>query len=310
MGDRSKIEWCDATWNPVTGCTKVSAGCKFCYAERIFNRPYPGRAFTDVRIHPERLEDPLHWKKPRLIFVNSMSDLFHESIPASFVVNCFEVMSEAKQHTFQILTKRPDRIGPVLFGEPGKFYLGGGDYLSNVLIGVSVENQDTADERVPKLLSCGWVGRFFVSYEPGLGPVEFTQGRKWLQKIRVMSPDPDQLTPYVRPGLDWVIAGGESGPAARPSHPDWFRSVRDQCQAAGVPFFFKQWGEWQPWRDARGFVNKLPVARVQRGDTPANVIEWLDMVRVGKKQAGRLLDGREWNEFPEIQISDGSSETR
>ena len=160
---KSKIQWTDETWNPVVGCTKVSQGCKFCYAERLYPRVYPGHAFTTVRLMPERLEQPLGWRKPRMVFVNSMSDLFHENIPASFIVQCFEVMGAAPQHTYQILTKRTERIDPVLFGEEGGFYLGGGDFYPHILLGVSVEDQTTADDRIPKLLTSGWVGKKFVA---------------------------------------------------------------------------------------------------------------------------------------------------
>ena len=240
MGD-TKIEWTDKTWNPVTGCSKVSAGCKFCYAERIFQRPYPGRVFTDLRIHTERLEQPLHWKNPCRIFVNSMSDLFHEGIPADFIVQIFEVMAAAPRHTFQILTKRPERIKAVLFGEEGHFYLGGGDYYPHIWLGVSMEDQSTADERISSLLSVGWMGVNFASYEPALGPVGFC---RWLGKR-------DDLLP----SIGWVIAGGESGPHARPSEVSWYRSARDECRQAGVPFFMKQLGGHP---DKRGKLYDFP----------------------------------------------------
>jgi len=151
----SKIEWTDETWNPITGCTKVSAGCKNCYAERIAKRFWGDRKFTDVQCHPERLEIPLHWKKPRRIFVCSMSDLFHPGASPDFVVSVFEIMTACPQHDFQVLTKRTERIAPVLFGEDGNWYLGGGDYLPNVWMGVTCEDQDTANKRIPVLFdSC------------------------------------------------------------------------------------------------------------------------------------------------------------
>ena len=293
---KSKIQWTDETWNPVVGCTKVSQGCKFCYAERLYPRVYPGHAFTTVRLMPERLEQPLGWRKPRMVFVNSMSDLFHENIPASFIVQCFEVMGAAPQHTYQILTKRTERIYPVLFGEEGGFYLGGGDFYPHILLGVSVEDQVTADDRIPKLLTSGWVGKKFVSYEPALGPVDF---KNFIPTRCCSGVDcgcmgkPIMEPPY----LDWIIAGGESGPKARPSHPDWFRAVRNQCQAAGVPFFFKQWGEWVPNdQDSDYLTGKGTVRASLAGDGNAGVSGlWR---KAGKKAAGRLLDGREWNEFP------------
>jgi protein gp37 len=272
------IEWTDLVWNPVTGCTKISAGCKNCYAERMFHRPYPGRAFTDVRVHPERLEYPPHWRKPRRVFVNSMSDLFHEAVPFEFILAVLAHAVFADWHTYQILTKRPERM--LEFAEwmytkaPCRVEL----MRRCLQFIVSVEDQPTADQRIPLLLQFPCTVRG-VSYEPALGPLVFN-GPAGAGKI------------------DWVIAGGESGPRARPAHPDWFRSVRDQCQAAGVPFFFKQWGEWLP---ADGPPSELipPVIRMRaclagNGES-GQVGLWY---RLGKARSGRLLDGREWNEFP------------
>lgn len=227
---KTKIEWTDKVWNPVTGCTKVSAGCKNCYAERIFQRPYPGRAFTDVRTHPERLDQPLHWRKPCRIFVNSMSDLFHEAIAPIFLGKIFGLMAEAHWHTFQILTKRPKWMEEwsrevMHYPEGDRHRRPEYGWPPNVWLGVSVEDQKTADERIPLLLQTPAAVRW-VSYEPALGPVDFTC---WLHNSDVCERN-----------LGWIVAGGESGPQARPSHPDWFRSARDQCQVAGVPFFMKQ----------------------------------------------------------------------
>ncbi|MGA8221477.1 MAG: phage Gp37/Gp68 family protein [Candidatus Acidiferrales bacterium] len=301
MGDKTKIEWTAATWNPVTGCTKVSAGCKHCYAERDFHRPYPGREFTDVRTHPDRLTQPLRWKRPRKIFVNSMSDLFHESVPEKFIGKIFAMMSKCPQHIFQVLTKRPAKMlalirddedcwGPfqeVMFRDSKAE-----DWpLPNVWLGVSVEDQPTADARIPLLLQTPAAVRF-VSYEPALGPVDFAKYLglpcdHWEEKKPEMG--------FLVPHLDWVIAGGESGPKARSSHPDWFRTVRDQCQTAGVPFFFKQWGEWGPRTELTKNAETLHVsgALADGGKTP--IFRW------GKKRAGRLLDGREWKEFPKLK---------
>ena len=334
MGDKTKIEWTDATWNPVTGCTKVSAGCKFCYAERDFHRPYPGRAFTDVQTHPKRLLQPLRWRRPRRIFVDSMGDLFHEDVPVPFIDQCFAVMALASRHTFQVLTKRPERmrnyfdlsyvsnlspaaISGYLLEQPYK----------NVWLGVSVEDQPTADERIPLLLQTKAAVRF-VSYEPALGPVDFNNIEllKEFDLSRTVSAHVDALTEHddehffnQHAKLDWVIAGGESGRNARPSHPDWFRAVRDQCQAAGVPFFFKQWGEWNPTKNSNvvrpsdaGKLSRYTVAcstvREEIGQTvyhaypsvPQDGIGIYERLeQVGKKRAGRMLDGREWNEFPQ-----------
>ena len=253
----TKIEWTDATWSPVTGCTKVSAGCANCYAERIFPRVYSGvwvkrsdglmtrRRFTDVRTHPDRLDAPLHWRKPRRVFVNSMSDLLHEDVPDTFVLSVFSTMHSASAHSFQILTKRPQRMLTVLQWLGRKFAQEDEPWpLPNVWLGVSVEDQATADERIPLLLQTPAAVRF-VSYEPALGAVD-------LGCVGGPSEDPDTGHEGIdalrwRPmrqtesaGLDWVIAGAESGPKARPSDVEWFRSVRDQCAEAGVPFFMKQ----------------------------------------------------------------------
>ena len=210
------IEWTDKTWNPVTGCTKVSAGCKNCYAERLFPRPYPGRAFTDVRLHPERLRQPFHWRKPRRVFVNSMSDLFHEAGPDEFLDQVFAVMALRPRHVFQCLTKRPERMQRYLnsraksveywerqareFGYTFKFQWEGEVIgtcpfpLPNVWLGVSVEDQEAADARIPLLLETPAAIRF-LSCEPLLGRIDL------------------RLDQYKR--LDWVIVGGESGPRAR-----------------------------------------------------------------------------------------------
>lgn len=328
MGEKSGIEWTDATWNPVTGCSKVSAGCKYCYAERDFHRPYPGREFTEVRTHPGRLEQALGWKRPRKIFVNSMSDLFHDRVSDEFLAAVFGVMSTAAQHTFQVLTKRPERARQFLRATSVEACLAGlgrrsvdftsrrqGEQavahtpsnetwpLANVQLGVSVEDQETADHRIPVLLQTPAAVRF-VSYEPALGPVDFSRYLldgacpvcstfSSIAKVWHGRPCPAcGSEPYPVNRLDWVIAGGESGRDARPPHPNWFRATRDQCQAAGVAFFFKQWGEFAPY--AGDFTDlhltsAHPAHRMVNGQL---------MERRGKKQAGRLLDGREWNEFP------------
>jgi len=226
------------SWNPLAGCSKVNAACTNCYAERMARRLQAigatgydavvnehGHWSGKVTLLEGKLHAPLHWKKPRVVFVNSMSDLFHESVPAEFIVNVFEVMSAARQHKFIVLTKRPERIKPVLFGQEGHFYLGGDDYLGNVAIGTSVHDQASADAFLPHL-QC-WSGPRVASVEPLLCPVDLTHH---LTK--------GHTTRYS--GLDWVIVGGESGPGARPMHPDWARAIRDQCVVAGVPFFFKQ----------------------------------------------------------------------
>lgn len=249
MSTQSKIEWTDTTWNPVTGCTKVSPGCDHCYAERMTERFHGKGSFATVKLHPDRLDAPLKWRKPRRVFVNSMSDLFHADVPDRFIEQTWATMGATPRHTYQVLTKRHARMRtllsswtPVTSGPP----------YANVHIGVSVENQQWADIRIPALRDTPAALRF-LSCEPLLRPLG----------------DID-LT-----GIGWVIVGGESGPGARPMNPNWVRSLRDQCAAAGVPFFFKQWGEWAP--------------TTSHG-----------MRRVGKKNAGRELDGRTWNEYPVV----------
>jgi protein gp37 len=221
---KTKIDWADEVWNPTTGCRKVSEGCRNCYAERIASRFWGERKFTDVRCHPERLDQPLRWKKPRRVFVDSMSDLFHEDVPDDFIVTVWMRMISCPQHTFIILTKRPKRMAKLV---PQIFYNLIEDQVNiqhNVWLGVSVEDQKTADERIPWLLKTPAAVRL-VSVEPMLWPVIV----------------PMQLWDFNLVGeVDWVIAGCESGPNARPAEIDWFRSLRDQCVGAGVPFFLKQ----------------------------------------------------------------------
>lgn len=299
MADKTGIEWTDATWNPVTGCSKVSQGCKHCYALRDWPRMsanpktvYFGRQFTDVRCHPERLDQPFRWTKPRLIFVNSMSDLFHEAVPDEFIDRVFAAMARARQHTYQVLTKRadrmaaylndPDRKNRILAASVSLGWAGMMDMpwpIPHVWIGVSVEDQAAADERIPMLLDTPAAVRW-ISAEPLLGPVDL-----------LATPAGDilcrcggclEMTPDTR--LDWVVVGGESGPKARPMHPDWARSLRDQCAAAGVPFLFKQWGEWGP-----NWYNDDSGQKIEGS-------EWMD--RMGKKSAGRLLDGMHHDGYP------------
>ncbi|TAJ10650.1 MAG: phage Gp37/Gp68 family protein [Nitrospirae bacterium] len=214
MGDKSAIEWTDATWNPVTGCSKVSPGCKNCYAERLAARlkamgnPRYANGF-DVTLHGDQLTLPLRWKQPKKIFVNSMSDLFHEEVPDDFIVKAFEIMEQAHWHRFQILTKRAERLAELAPKLP---------WPKNVWQGVSVENDDYT-WRIKYLLQAPAVVRF-LSIEPLLGPISNLPLK----------------------GISWVIVGGESGPNYRHVEADWVREIRDQCVHAQVPFFFKQWG--------------------------------------------------------------------
>jgi len=234
MGEKSSIEWTEATWNPLTGCTKVSPGCKNCYAERLSSRlkamgqPNYSQGF-ELTLHEDSLDTPLHWKKPMNIFVNSMSDLFHEDVPLDFIIRVFDVMQKAHWHRFQVLTKRSRRL--LNLDSELK-------WAPNIWMGVSVENDDYY-YRIDHLRRTGAHIKF-LSIEPMLGPLNHLNLE----------------------GIDWVIVGGESGPSARVMSPSWVTSIRDRCQKANVPFFFKQWGG------------------------------------INKKKAGRKLEDRIWNEMP------------
>lgn len=325
MGDKTAIEWTDATWNPVTGCAKVSAGCKHCYAEREWPRmqkltqAYAGRDFTDVRTHADRLDQPLRWKRPRMIFVNSMSDLFHEDVPDYFIDQVFAVMALTPQHTFQVLTKRPERMRQYFAARrKGDPWAEAADYIAdligmdehpivleprdiplpNVWLGVSVENQAAADERIPLLLDTPAAVRW-ISAEPLIGPVSF----RWAVWHDYSSREPGFVHNQLdgMRVIDWVVVGGESGPKARPMHPQWARDLRDQCAAAGVPFLFKQWGEWgNVWGAATHLI--YADGTVVPG-THEHPDAWKNktaetMTRVGKKAAGRLLDGVTHDGYP------------
>ena len=247
MADKSAIEWTEATWNPVTGCSEVSPGCAHCYAKTFAERfrGVPGHPYEvgfDLTLRPERLQQPLAWKTPRLIFVNSMSDLFHEDVPLDFIAQVFEIMERASHHTFQVLTKRADRLESVASQLP---------WPENVWMGVSVENQRWTS-RIDALRATP-AGVKFLSCEPLLGPLDLDLG-----------------------AIDWVIVGGESGPRSRPMQLDWARSVRDQCGLNSVPFFFKQWGA----HDIEGRrVGKKRAGRLLGGRT------WDEMPARGRTEA-------------------------
>lgn len=304
---KSKIPWTDQGWNPVTGCSKVSEGCKHCYAEREVETRWSknpksvffGREFTDVQCHADQLAKPLHWKAPRKIFVCPRGDLFHESVPDEFIDQVFAVMALCPQHIFQVLTKRPERMMKYLSEYPGFRWINAirknhppadgkgvlihttNGALPNVHLGVTVENQEAADARIPLLLQTPAAGRW-VSVEPMLGFVDVDRAKGIVAHCRR-----DNWVP-----IDWVVCGGESGPNARPMSPDWARSLRDQCAAAGVPFLFKQWGEWLPMLGQR-----QGVAVGKKTTTPDGwVMGW-----AGTKAAGRLLDGVLHDEYPAVQ---------
>ena len=248
MADSSAIEWTDATWNPVTGCTKISAGCDRCYAERFSERfrgvkGHPFERGFDLTLRPERLRQPIAWRRPRMIFVNSMSDLFHKGVPRAFVDAVFETMENADWHVFQVLTKRSSRLRSYVNARYAD-----GRAPAHIWMGVSVED-GTKLSRVRHLEGTAAQVRF-LSLEPLIGPIE-------------------QLDLN---GIHWAIVGGESGPGARPMDPQWVRQIRNRCFALGVPFFFKQWG----------------------GRTP--------------KAGGRLLDGREWNQWPDLPNAESSEQ--
>lgn len=258
----TKIEWCDKTWSPVTGCTPISEGCAHCWAKRMANRLRGRYGYLKddpfkATFHPDRLDGPLCWKKPSRIFVCSMGDLFHEGVGEIEIYRIFDVMAANQNHTFLVLTKRPKRMADIIdridFITPDELkhlkkpgcslspYPSSGIFhkrkpLPNFWLGVSVENQRTADERIPILLQIPAAKRF-VSVEPLLGPVDL-----WTYLLGELPPTYSNPEGNLRdtPLLNWVICGGETGPGARPMRPDWARSLRDQCQTASVPFFFKQ----------------------------------------------------------------------
>lgn len=337
MADKTHIEWTDATWNPITGCSVVSPGCTNCYAMKLAGTRLQhhqsraglttmskaGPVWTgEVRFNEQWLDQPLRWKKPRMIFVCAHGDLFHDDVPDEWIDKVFAVMALCPRHTFQVLTKRPDRMREYLSGDrfadghaserigyaamelAGYHEEGDGtrapswpvDHtiisglihgptpnikevvfkrpdmwpLPNVWLGVSAEDQARADERIPLLLDSPAAVRW-ISAEPLLGGINM---QPWLDR------------------LDWVVAGGESGSNARPMHPDWARSLRDQCAAAGVAFHFKQWGEW------------VSVSEVE-GDGPHHKFpDGATVRRIGKKAAGRHLDGVTHDAYPRVPTHD------
>lgn len=274
---KSKIEWTQHTWNPVTGCTKISAGCQNCYAENMAKR-FGGEDAFQVTLHPDKLDVPLKRKKPTTYFVCSMSDLFHEDVPFEFISKVFSVMQQNQRHTFQVLTKRPERV--LEYYAYQKEWLGIVLPLKNVWLGVTAENQKEANHRIPILLSTPAALRF-VSIEPMLEQIDLEdirEPKKFPSLLRkdvlrgqdIHEDDDNHWTPSNK--LDWVICGGESGQKARPLNPIWVKSLQEQCTQANTPFFFKQWGEFT-CKDG-------------------------EMIRVGKKEAGYLIDGKEYREMP------------
>jgi protein gp37 len=359
MADKSAIEWTDATWTPIrarnkkTGavgwhCEHATTGCEFCYAEN-FNRrlgtglPFkPGhRADIELFLDETMLLQPLRWKRPRKVFVGSMTDIFAAFVPDEWLDRMFAVMALAPQHTFQVLTKRAERMHTYV-AEPGRgAYVAGASVadtiaipvrwpLSNVWLGVSAERQPEADERILHLLATPAAVRF-VSAEPLLGPINLTSlafSKTCGCEHRSPTLNAFEATVLCEGccegperldlgKLDWVIVGGESGPSARPVHPGWVRSLREQCAAAGVAFYFKQWGEWLPWTQFSGArihddpeQTRFSTKEWDGGHwSDAGHPMWCDSIDgqiddrqcvglVGKKAAGRVLDGETHSEFP------------
>lgn len=330
----TKIEWAEKVWNPLVGCSKVSLGCAHCYAERMAFRlkamgqlPYQpvvdkkGRWTGKINLLSDKLDEPLRWRKPARIFVNSMSDLFHEWIfetgNESFVDEIFAIMAATPHHIYQILTKRPKVMRDYICNSRRDVYVEHAletiysehgwcppDFewpLPNVLLGVSVEDQKAADERIPLLLQTPAALRF-LSCEPLLGPVD--------PMLAVPGhPDPDSI--FGPAGVSWIIAGGESGPNARPMHPDWPRLLRDSARAAGIAFFFKQWGAWLPCErvpDTPGFYlpQNMPAFGYRGEELDRKLFKdrfhaWdpdTYALRLGKSRTGRLLDGLLHDQIP------------
>lgn len=370
----TKIDWADKAWNPVTGCSPISEGCAHCYAQRMAKRlagrcGYPADDPFRVTLHEDKLTEPYTWKKPKRVFAGSMCDLFHEDVLEEWLWEIFATMAEHPRHTFIIITKRPERMCEVLndlsfwacvegtcqkryherTGEDPSLWLAVHGPLPNVIGMVTVENQKWADIRIPWLLKTELACRG-VSLEPMLGEVDLG---KYLWKTcsdcggQMLTGSDGEACLCARyssrPGyerlrlLDWFIVGGETGPGARPMHPDWVRKVRDDCHAAGVPFFFKQWGEWLPiCEDRSGLIDACyrsnkKAHEDQDQDTLDELYGKTCMVeryvmhhdgslhqplepcafrhgnnpmtifKVGKKAAGHLLDGREWREIPGVK---------
>jgi protein gp37 len=343
---KTKIEWATDVWNPITGCDPISPGCAHCWAERFAERfrGVPGHPFEhgfDLQLRPERLDEPLRWRKPRRIFVCSMADLFHENVPDEYIDEVWARMALAPQHTFQVLTKRPERMRDYVneqWHRTSSIYNRGwmlrdqGDLgamlrwlrsghlepLPNVWIGTSVENQRVAHDRVTALLQTPATVRW-ISAEPLLGPLVAhckdchgtgirgkDDGDGWVVGTPCLDCIGTGWTGLNLTGIDWLVVGGESGPGARPMHPDWVRDLRDAAKAAGVAFLFKQWGEYiHSVGEESPAWNREPdlfVSDTGHVGTSEQALEqgWSSqgMWRVGKRAAGRQLDGRIWDEYP------------
>lgn len=333
------IEWTDFTWNPVTGCNKVSPGCRSCYAEQIAHRFWGDRKFTDVVCHHDRLAEPEKYRAKwhgKKVFVCSMSDLFHESVPFYFIREVWQIFATFPDTTFQVLTKRPERaleffkwVAPVFFdkarqAKAAQLNLPTYLPLPNVWMGVSCENQEQSDKRVPALINIPSVVRF-LSCEPMLGPIDICQSIRLAQHPNVIH------TTFFDQQINWVIVGGESGHMARPMHPDWVRNIQRQCATANVPFLFKQWGAHLPleidaqppfftWSNTGESIDGHTINIVDPITAKAgryqgrpfmdpfdsmlwceenNVRECVFLMQGNKPKFAALLDGKEYKEFPQ-----------
>ena len=338
----TKIEWTNETWNPIIGCNKISPGCDNCYAEKMahrlkFNPKTVGKYYFitnngkwtgEMHAFVDEFQKPLQWKNPRMIFVCSMGDLFHESVPFEWINRVFAVIASCQHHTFQILTKRPKRMKEyfdyinqesikyharevrnisyaesrinVMLSDISNLKIKDRKFpFNNLWLGVTTENQEQANKRIPILLQIPAAIRF-VSCEPMLSNIDLTRvskltglGLKYINSLSGIEwyndIDSNNYNNWYGK-LDWVICGGESGPKARPMHPNWVKSLRDQCKNAEVPFFFKQWGEW-----TTSFMVPVDLSKVKNTS-----IDNTTYYKVGKKKAGRKLNGVEYNEFPNI----------
>jgi len=313
----TRIEWATEVYNPVTGCTPVSAGCEHCYARRMATRlrgrfGYPQDDPFKVTLHPDRVDEyldlpknhPYGWKKPRMVFCCSMGDFFHPQVPLEFQARVLNVMVKCPQHIFIILTKREEQLASFnrACGWSKKAY-------PNIWLGISAEDQPNLDRRIIELLKVDAAKRI-VSIEPMLGAVNLHSQQDWLPTL--IPSTKTKLFSYRNNfilTIDWVICGGETGPGARPMHPDWPRQVKDQCVEAGVPFFFKSWGEWaiehpenycrlSKRRFSHDSVGLLPDGSEYDPRQPDQFQVTTSLFRIGKEKAGRLLDGKVWEQVP------------
>lgn len=317
---KTKIQWADMVWNPVTGCTKVSQGCKYCYAETFYERFHGRDSFRHVTMHPDKIDEPMGWKEPQVVFVNSMSDLFHEAVTFEFIHKIFNTCAACPRHLFLVLTKRPERMLSYIFWfqKNGKYNINLGP---NVWLGVSTEDQATYDERFKSLAQTPNSDGFrFLSCEPLLGEITMKAYCPYCARyLQSLSPTCGTcFTRTVRP--DWVIVGGESGRNARPTNPQWVNSLLKQCEQWGIPFWFKQWGEWGPFdaamktlKDTETFMDKkFKDLWIWKDGHTTEEANWRDidnglceeMFRLGSKVAGNELNKKIYEQRPKYEYRD------